>query len=273
MGAVAAEQAPVAPQAPAAAQPTSAQEADTAAQLPALLAALGVQAKLDLPAEALWREVGQHHLSVAEHLIKLGAYLVRLRTLTPKGQWVQALQTNGISRQRASEATRVIGWLSDAHVRSSGHRRKITHLAARKLLAISRIPLSTLEENGFDLPSIAETNFAKLTLEISRLKKRLQAAESGSLLTRKVEREYRAALRRLVENYREAAALGVQLLGLSGSAHGNARRALVQRITATHDAAMEELRVITAAEISPALVEAQGGSAQQGVGPGRKVKR
>ncbi len=263
MGAVVEELVVVEPRVSVAVQPTSAPREDAAAQLPTLLAALGIQALLDLPAKDLWRAVGQHHRSMAKHLIILGAYLVRLQSLTPEGQWVQVLEENGISRQRASEAIRVIGWLSDARVRSSGHGKKITHLAARKLLVISRIPLSTLEENGFDLESIAKTNFAKLALEITRLKKRLQATESGPYLSRKVEREYRAALRRLVEHYRETASLGVELLRLSRSAHGNARRALVRRITAVHGSAMEELRVITEAEISPALVEAQDGLAQK----------
>ncbi len=258
MGAVAEQRAEAAAlEAPAAAQPAPTNRADVVAQLPELLAALGVQARLDLPAEDLWRSVAQRNLSVAEHLIKLGAYLVRLQSLTPQGQWVRALEENGISRQRASEAIRVIEWLSDDHVRNSGHGGKITHLTARKLLEISRIPLSTLEESGFDLESISGTSFAKLALEISRLKKRLQVAESGPHLTRKMERDYRAALRRLVENYRDAASLGVDLLGLSGGAHGNARRALMQRIVKAHEGAFAELRVITEAEIRPALVAAQ----------------
>ncbi len=261
MGALAAQQAAL--EAPAVAQSAPANRADVVAQLPALLAALGVEVRLDLPAENLWRAVAQRNLSVAEHLIKLGAYLVRLQSLTPAGEWMQALEEHGISRQRASEAMRVIEWLSDDYVRNSGHGGKITHLTARKLLAISRIPLSILEKSGFDLAVISETNFAKLALEISRLKKRLQVAESGPHLTRKVEREYRATLRRLVENYREAASLGVELLGLSGGAHGNARRALIARIVKAHEGAFAELRVISEAEISPALVEAQKATGKQ----------
>ena len=223
-----------------------------------LLGTLGVRVDLNLPSRRLWLEAARHQQSATVHLISQGVCLLALKARTRQGEWLQTLKRHRIDTRRAQEATGVARWLIEGHTRISAPLEKLLRLEVSKLILLSRISWDAIESYEVDLDTLISWDCQRLSAEITRLNRQSMSAVTSKAAWRAVEKDAHAALRTVIGGYQDFANAVVELAPLAEGLHGNARRGVIRRLQARHEATNQQVAEIAKTVLTPAWARLQG---------------